>query len=224
MALTSIQMRNQTFTTQYLKNISKSNNDGKISARTVSTNNVDSYIPSKNMNSYGNNYSPHALAMSVKNRFACNNTYYCPIKPSNVANEYSQEDRFWIFMAQRDPVYLGLEHSYDDARKYLDEAGIQKGFFSVKLGDREYTHYYTSSKNCSPIQAKYKYDNNFQELTSGGHMLSNYEPGDVFKIGDKKYTLSENHTLDLAYGDDVFSLEYPANYKFGSKVGPQIKE
>ena len=119
---------------------------------------------------------------------------------------------------QRDPVYLGLQYSCDEAREYLNEAGIEKGFFTIKMGDKEYTHYYTESKNMSPVQAKYKYDNLYQDLTSGGMCLRTYEPGSVFKINEKEYTLSENHTLDIEYGEDIYNMEFPSNYKFGQKI------
>ena len=49
-------------------------------------------------------------------------------------------------------------------------------------------------------------------------LLDEYEAGDIFKIGDKEYILSENHTLDIPYGEDIYNLEYPSNYKFGKKV------
>lgn len=55
-------------------------------------------------------------------------------------------------------------------------------------------------------------------MTSGGILLDEYEAGDIFKIGDKEYILSENHTLDIPYGEDIYNLEYPSNYKFGKKV------
>ena len=35
---------------------------------------------------------------------------------------------------------------------------------------------------------------------------------------NKEYILSENHTLDIPYGEDIYNLEYPSNYKFGKKV------
>lgn len=38
----------------------------------------------------------------------------------------------------------------------------------------------------------------------------NYEPGSVFKLNGKEYVLSENHTLDIPYGEDLWCLEYPS--------------
>ena len=62
------------------------------------------------------------------------------------------------------------------------------------------------------------YNARYKNLTSGGILLDEYEAGDIFKIGDKEYILSENHTLDIPYGEDIYNLEYPSNYKFGKKV------
>ena len=49
-------------------------------------------------------------------------------------------------------------------------------------------------------------------------LLDEYEAGDIFKIGNKEYVLSESHTLDIPYGEDIYNIEYPSNYKFGKKV------
>ena len=38
------------------------------------------------------------------------------------------------------------------------------------------------------------------------------------KIGNKEYVLSESHTLDIPYGEDIYNIEYPSNYKFGKKL------
>lgn len=32
------------------------------------------------------------------------------------------------------------------------------------------------------------------------------------------YTKSENHTLDIPYGEDLWCLEYPSNYRFCEKI------
>ena len=46
----------------------------------------------------------------------------------------------------------------------------------------------------------------------------NYEPGSVFKLNDKEYVLSENHTLDIPYGEDLLCLESTSNYRYGEKI------
>lgn len=100
----------------------------------------------------------------------------------------------------------------------MSEAGVSYGFFTVKMGDREATQFYSATETTSPIQSKERYDIRYQHLTSGGVLLDEYEPGSVFKIGDKEYVLSENHTLDIPYGEDIYNLQYPSNYRFGEKI------
>ena len=111
---------------------------------------------------------------------------------------------FWNYMMTKDPVYVQLSYSDEEIRGYMENAGIKNGFFTVKMGDREATQFYSATKTTSPIQSKERYDE--------------YEAGYIFKIGDKEYILSENHTLDIPYGEDIYNLEYPSNYKFGKKV------
>ena len=70
----------------------------------------------------------------------------------------------------------------------------------------------------SAIQSKERYDSKYEHITSTGYQLMNYEPGSVFKLNGKEYVLSENHTLDIPYGEDLWCLEYPSNYRFGEKI------
>lgn len=125
---------------------------------------------------------------------------------------------FWNYMMTKDPVYVQLSYSDEEIRGYMENAGIKNGFFTVKMGDREATQFYSATKTTSPIQSKERYDARYKNLTSGGILLDEYEAGDIFKIGDKEYILSENYTLDIPYGEDIYNLEYPSNYKFGKKV------
>ena len=108
--------------------------------------------------------------------------------------------------------------SDEEIRGYMENAGIKNGFFTVKMGDREATQFYSATKTTSPIQSKERYDARYKNLTSGGILLDEYEAGDIFKIGNKEYVLSESHTLDIPYGEDIYNIEYPSNYKFGKKV------
>lgn len=102
---------------------------------------------------------------------------------------------FWNYMMTKDPVYVQLSYSDEEIRGYMENAGIKNGFFTVKMGDREATQFYSATKTTSPIQSKERYDARYKNLTSGGILLDEYEAGDIFKIGDKEYILSENHTL-----------------------------
>ena len=125
---------------------------------------------------------------------------------------------FWNYSMTEDPVYIGLNYSDDQIRNYMSEPGVSYGFFTVKMGDREATQFYSATETTSPIQVKERYDMRYQHLTSGGVLLDEYEPGSVFKIGDKEYVLSENHTLDIPYGEDIYNLQYPSSYRFGEKI------
>lgn len=68
------------------------------------------------------------------------------------------------------------------------------------------------------IYSKERYDEHYESLTENGRLLCRYEPGRVFKIMGKEYVLSENHTLDIPYGEDIYALEDPENYRFGEKI------
>ena len=94
-------------------------------------------------------------------------------------------------MMTKDPVYVQLSYSDEEIRGYMENAGIKNGFFTVKMGDREATQFYSATKTTSPIQSKERYDARYKNLTSGGILLDEYEAGDIFKIGDKEYILSE---------------------------------
>lgn len=125
---------------------------------------------------------------------------------------------FWNYMMAKDPVYIELSYSDEEIRSYMESAGIKNGFFTIKMGNKEATHFYSATTTTSPIQTKERYDLRYQNITSGGILLDEYEAGSVFKIGDKEYVLSESHTLDIPYGEDIYNIEYPSNYKFGKKV------
>lgn len=104
----------------------------------------------------------------------------------------------------------GDEYSREEAAAYLDEAGIKPGFFTINMKDGESkTFYYTNAKYSRMIESKKDYDHDFEVLTQKGHLLTNYEPGSIFKISEKEYVLSENHTLDIPYGEDIYAMEYP---------------
>ena len=46
-----------------------------------------------------------------------------------------------------DPVYVGLTYSNDDIDEFMKHAGIENGFFTVRMGNQEATQYYTKSEN-----------------------------------------------------------------------------
>lgn len=125
---------------------------------------------------------------------------------------------FWNYMMSKDPVYIGLSYSDEQVREYLDEAGIKTGFFTVQMGDREATQFYSATKTGGVIHSKERYDEQYESLTSQSHLLSDYKPGDIFTIKNKEYVLSESHTLDIPYGEDIFDLKNPSNYYYGKRI------
>ncbi len=44
------------------------------------------------------------------------------------------------------PVYVQLSYSDEEIRGYMENAGIKNGFFTVKMGDREATQFYSALK------------------------------------------------------------------------------
>ena len=153
--------------------------------------------------------------------YARNGIVETPMSCSITGEPWSRETEryagFWRYLMARDTVYIGLSYSDNEVEKYLADAGIEKGFFTIKMGGKEITKYYSASKSTNCIQDKWRYDQHYDSITQG-ILFRNYEPGSVFKVGGKEYILNENHALDVPYGEDVYDMEYPANYKFGKKI------
>ncbi|MCM1090718.1 MAG: hypothetical protein NC092_04385 [Butyrivibrio sp.] len=127
--------------------------------------------------------------------------------------------RFWNYIGKaKHTTYIAESFSLDEVKSYLEEAGIQPGFFTVKMGDTETTRFYTTGEYTTLVYTKERYDEKYESLTKYGRHLCQYEPGSVFKINGNEYVLSENHTLDIPYGEDIFVLDYPENYRFGEKI------
>lgn len=129
--------------------------------------------------------------------------------------EYAE---FWNYLMSDDPVYIGLTFSDAQVSEYMDEANIKPGFFTVKIGEKEATQFYSATKTAGPIHSKERYDKHYKTLTSSGNLLSEYAAGDIFKINGKEYALTENHTLDIPYGEDIYNIEHPKNYYYGRRI------
>lgn len=121
---------------------------------------------------------------------------------------------FWNYIGTaKDTVYIAERFPLSEVETYLKEAGIQPGFFTVKMGDTETTRFYSTGKYNGMIYNQKRYDQQYEGLTKNGGILCKYEPGSVFKIKGKEYVLSEEHTLDIPYGEDIFDIENPDNYQ-----------
>lgn len=103
---------------------------------------------------------------------------------------------FWRSMLE-DPTYIGLSYDSGQVREYLGEAGVKTGFFTVKMGGREATQFYSATKTGGVLHSKHRYDQQYEVYVSKGHILRDCAPGTVFKVEGKEYVLSENHTLDI---------------------------
>lgn len=120
--------------------------------------------------------------------------------------------RFWNYVGTaKDTVYMSETFSRDETRGYLEEAGIQPGFFTVKMGETEVKRFYTTNRYTGLVQTQERYDFHYQSLTETASLLYEYDPGSIFKVDGKEYVLRENHTLDIPYGEDIFNLEYPVH-------------
>lgn len=125
-----------------------------------------------------------------------------------VTQRYS---RFWNYLTG-DTTFLRLNYSRQEIIEYLDEAGIQPGFFTVKMGDTEAVKFYSTGENGAIVYEKERYDKLFKGLTEDKTFLMDYEPGSIFKVGSKEYILNDDHALNISYGDDIFNIEYPRLY------------
>lgn len=117
--------------------------------------------------------------------------------------------------------FPSMGYSCDDIRGYLDEGGISKGFFSVKIGSRKSDFYYSNSKQY-PIYTKDEYDLRYHTMTSpdfsyGKSVFRDLEPGTEITIANEKYTLKDDFTLDIPYGIDIYDIQLP-KYTHVSKV------
>ncbi|MBE6033564.1 MAG: hypothetical protein E7222_02570 [Clostridiales bacterium] len=134
------------------------------------------------------------------------NTSYSDAISGNTDNISHLASWFWEILSSKESVYIGLHYSEEEQKQYLDDAGVKKGFFTVQVGDSKATHYYSNADVA--IRPKWHYDERYKAMTTGGLLIDN-QPGDVFVVDGKEYILSENRTLDVPYGADIFDIEYP---------------
>lgn len=117
---------------------------------------------------------------------------------------------FWNYLNRaKDTVFITERFSLDEIQGYLKEAEIKPGFFTVKMGDKETTRFYSIGKYSTLIYSQERYDDKYKHLTESGYLLREYEPGSIIKIKGQEYVLKENHTLEIPYGADIYDIEYP---------------
>ena len=148
--------------------------------------------------------------------FTCTNDHvdqpYSDLVSGRQSDDSYQVAKFWN-MLSRDGTYLSLYYSKEKQVQFLNDAGITKGFFTVKTGDHKQEYYY-SHGNAGVAVRKFEYDATYDMLAKRGTALFNeYEVGSIFKIGGKEYALNEQRKLDIPYGEDIFDIEFPDHFQ-----------
>jgi len=136
------------------------------------------------------------------------NTPWSDAISGNADNVSYMTGRFWSLLTGRASLYISLDFSQEEQKRYLDNAGIQNGFFTVQVGDSKEKYYYSGGDTV--IHPKWEYDEHFAAITSIGGLFSEEKPGDIFEIDGKEYVLSDKHTLYIPYGADIFNIQYPS--------------
>ena len=112
---------------------------------------------------------------------------------------------FWNLMST-DGTYINLYFSEDQEKKMLNDAGITEGFFSVQVGNCKQDYFYSHGTSGLAVK-KREYDIEYNALTQGTSLLTECEPGTVFKFGGNEYVLNENHRFEIPYGEDIFDIQ-----------------
>lgn len=116
--------------------------------------------------------------------------------------------QFWNKLS-KNGTFIGLNYSNETVRRLLNDAGITEGFFSVQVGDNRQEYFY-SNGNAGTAVPKERYDNTYHFfMEDTDTVFRDYEPGDVFLVGGKKYVLSEDKKLNLPYGADIYDMKWP---------------
>jgi len=104
------------------------------------------------------------------------NTPWSDAISGNADNVSYMTGRFWSLLTGKASIYISLDFSQEEQRRYLDDAGIKKGFFTVNMGERSREHYYSNADVA--IRPKWHYDERYKAMTTGGLLIDNQ--GGVF--------------------------------------------
>lgn len=148
----------------------------------------------------------------------------CVLGLSKYDEETEKYMDFWNGLREGHAL-TSAKYSFDDVRNYLNEAGISKGFFSVKMDSKESKFFYSNTEQY-PIYRKDDYDLRYYTMTSPDFsyeksVFKYLEPGTEITIAGEKYTLKDDFTLDIPYGTDIFDIQIP-KHTFTRKVPPKI--
>lgn len=141
------------------------------------------------------------------------------IDPTGYDRETDRYIHFWNNLGaghalMSSPDHLpSLGYYNDEIRGYLDDSGIEKGFFTVKMGSESSEFFYSDTEQY-PLYRKEDYDFRYYTMTSsdfsyGKSVFRYLEPGTDITIAGEKYTLKDDFTLDIPYGTDIFDIQIP---------------
>ncbi|MBE5904562.1 MAG: hypothetical protein E7275_09810 [Pseudobutyrivibrio sp.] len=119
--------------------------------------------------------------------------------------------KFWNILASNtlnNTEFHGI--SFDEQKKYLESAGINKNsFFTIKVGERENTYFFSESMNVGICVPKSQYDSSYNFFAQNGG-LKDYPVGSKIYIDNVEYTVSPHHNVDVPYGADIFNIKMPS--------------
>ena len=94
---------------------------------------------------------------------------------------------------------------------YLEQAGVQKGFFTVKVGEKQQDYLYTDVRSGRPgIIPRSQYDSDYKGITGQAGEIGtyyDYKAGAIVIIDGEEYTVSERGTLDIPYGINIYDVK-----------------
>lgn len=114
---------------------------------------------------------------------------------------------FWNRMTSESLTYMGLTYSEEEIEAYMKEIGLKPGFFTIKMGDREVTNFYSESDIRGCAISKREYDTQYEFITKSGRYASDLSVGHKVKIKDKEYEVKSDYTIDIPYGADIFNID-----------------
>ena len=122
---------------------------------------------------------------------------------------------FWNWCME-DVTFINLVeatgYTREEEHKYLEEMGLDYGFVTIKMGDRENTLFRTKSQYHGELINQYKYDIQYEYMRSSS-FGKEFGTGAVITIGGKEYIFDANCQLDIPYGADIYDVKYPPKIK-----------
>lgn len=133
-----------------------------------------------------------------------------------IRGDFDEESRklgfFWKLLSGRG-IFNGLHFTREEMNYYLEQAGVQKGFFTVKVGEKQQDYLYTDVRSGRPgIIPRSQYDSDYKGITGQAGEIGtyyDYKAGAIVIIDGEEYTVSERGTLDIPYGINIYDVKEP---------------